>query len=235
MTFAIGEWDVFAELNRLRRGDDVIEVEPRVMAVLEELARIPGRVVTREDLHRSVWSDVIVSDDALTRCIRELRRLLGDDARAPKYIETISKRGYRLIAPVTQGAAPEAPGAEVTINRSTILGHTAEVNATGEAVTLHRENVRLDATPRDGHYAVRTRIYAAAMPLLTAAAGFLITALLCYGRVAIIAAAWGMILSATIVGALAGIPTRRRALDHSRAAIAAFARRAGMERPTRRF
>ncbi len=86
MTIRIGDWEVFPDLNRLQRGDDVLEVEPRVMAVLEELTRVPGRVVTRDDLHRTVWSDVIVTDDALTRCIRELRRLLGDDARAPRYI-----------------------------------------------------------------------------------------------------------------------------------------------------
>jgi DNA-binding winged helix-turn-helix (wHTH) protein len=229
MTFFIGNCEVFADLNRIRRGDDVLEVEPRVMAVLEELAREPGRVVTRDDLHRTVWSDVIVTDDALTRCIRELRRILGDDARAPKYIETISKRGYRLIAPVTSrdAAAADAPdGAEVTILASTLLGHRAEVAAAGDPVTLQRENVTLAATPRGGRYDIRTRVFTAATPLLFAMAAFLVTAMLLYGRGMQYSHGVGMSLIAAAAGAIAGMPARRRALDRSRAAIAAFARRA---------
>lgn len=141
--YRVGSWEVLPELHRLRRGGDVIEVEPRVMAVLHELARVPGRVLTRHDLHRSVWSDVIVSDDALNRCITRLRRILGDDARSPRYIETISKRGYRLIAQVTRQAGREDDAAispevvegevEAHVVATTPLGHRAEVfGATAE-------------------------------------------------------------------------------------------------------
>ncbi|HEX9801459.1 MAG TPA: winged helix-turn-helix domain-containing protein [Thermoanaerobaculia bacterium] len=75
---------------------------------LEKLARRPGAVVSRDELHESVWQDAFVTDDALNRCIQQLRKVLGDDAREPRFIETISKRGYRLIAAVERlhGAVP---------------------------------------------------------------------------------------------------------------------------------
>src|SRR5688572_5435863 len=70
------------------------------MQVLQALAETPGEVVTREQLVARVWPDVFVSDDVLHRAIRELRKAFGDDTAKPAYVETIRKRGYRLIAPV---------------------------------------------------------------------------------------------------------------------------------------
>jgi Tol biopolymer transport system component/DNA-binding winged helix-turn-helix (wHTH) protein len=88
-------------LNRITPpSGDTVQVEPKIMQVLTVLAEHPQRLVTREELMQRVWSGVFVTDDALHRAIRELRRLFGDDAEAPQVIETIRKRGYRLIAPV---------------------------------------------------------------------------------------------------------------------------------------
>ena len=224
MSFFVGEWEVLPDLNRVRRGGELVELEPRVMAVLEELAREPGRVVTRDDLHRTVWRDVIVTDDALNRCIRELRRLFGDDPRTPAFIETISKRGYRLIAPVSR-RDPEheelvEPAAEMTGISVTLLGHRAEIEgATGEKTVRH-ETVLLRA--RDG--VVHTRTLAAATPLAYAIAAFVLTAMLLYGRAMQYSNAIALSVIAGIAGAFAGMPARRRALDRSRAAIAAFLR-----------
>jgi DNA-binding winged helix-turn-helix (wHTH) protein/tetratricopeptide (TPR) repeat protein len=78
------------------RGREV-RVTPRSLAVLTALARQPGRIVTKQELFRTVWADTIVTDAALTSCIRELRRALDDDARNPRYIETVHRRGYRLL------------------------------------------------------------------------------------------------------------------------------------------
>ena len=96
----IGEWLAEPEANRLRRGEEVLQLEPKAMAVLMLLAGRPGRLLTREELFAAAWPGVVVGDEALTQCIIKLRRALGDDARAASYIETVSKRGYRLIAPV---------------------------------------------------------------------------------------------------------------------------------------
>ena len=70
------------------------------MQVLECLADKPGDVVTRDELVARVWPGVFVTDDVLHRAIRELRRAFGDETANPTYVETIRKRGYRLIAPV---------------------------------------------------------------------------------------------------------------------------------------
>ena len=107
--FSVGEWEVHPSLNRLTRAGEDVRVEPKVMQVLELLAETPGDVVTRKQLVARVWPDVFVSDDVLHRAIRELRRAFGDDTAKPQYVETIRKRGYRLIAPVRYGSIVDAP------------------------------------------------------------------------------------------------------------------------------
>ncbi|MEM1056608.1 MAG: winged helix-turn-helix domain-containing protein [Bacteroidota bacterium] len=96
----VGERLVEPLLNRLTEGGVSVSVEPRVMAVLTYLAQAPGRVVSRDELLGSVWSDVVVNEDALTRAVSEVRKLFGDDPREPAVVQTIRGRGYRLIAPV---------------------------------------------------------------------------------------------------------------------------------------
>src|SRR5499426_2059573 len=87
-------------LNRVTHGDRTVQVEPKIMHVLVTLAERPGEVVTREELMTRVWNGVFVTDDVLHRAVRELRRLFDDDSEQPRVIETIRKRGYRLLAPV---------------------------------------------------------------------------------------------------------------------------------------
>lgn len=87
-------------LNKVVIGEDVVRLEPKVMHVLVRLADRPGEVVTRDALVAAVWPDVFVTDDVLNRAIRELRKVFGDSPDQPRVIETIRKRGYRLIAPV---------------------------------------------------------------------------------------------------------------------------------------
>jgi DNA-binding winged helix-turn-helix (wHTH) protein/TolB-like protein/Tfp pilus assembly protein PilF len=107
----IGDWYADPATHELRRGAEVTRIEPKAMEVLMLLAQHPGRVVRREELFAAVWPGVVVGDEALTQSINKLRRALGDNARSASYIETISKRGYRLIAPVrdTSAGADEAP------------------------------------------------------------------------------------------------------------------------------
>jgi Tol biopolymer transport system component/DNA-binding winged helix-turn-helix (wHTH) protein len=87
-------------LNRVTSEGQTVQVEPKIMHVLVTLADRPGEVVTRDELMARVWPGVFVTDDVLHRAIRELRRLFDDDAEQPAVIETIRKRGYRLIAPI---------------------------------------------------------------------------------------------------------------------------------------
>lgn len=98
--FVAGEWTAEPSRNRLVRGAEEVRVEPRVMDVLVHLAAHAGTVVSKEDLVARVWEGRYVSDDVLTVTVYALRKALGDDARQPRYIETVPRRGYRLIAPV---------------------------------------------------------------------------------------------------------------------------------------
>ena len=100
--FEIGEWLVDPDSGRLRRGDDEVKLEPKVMAVLVCLAQQPGKVLSREELEATIWAGTIVGYDALSNSVIKLRKALGDDRRDPHYIETVSKKGYRLIADVRQ-------------------------------------------------------------------------------------------------------------------------------------
>lgn len=109
--FRVGAWTVDPAGNSLRHEEEVIRLEPRAMDVLVVLADRAGDVVSREELLATAWPGMVVGDEALSQVVAKLRRALRDDPRAPAYIETIAKRGYRLIAPVqaVPGAGDEAP------------------------------------------------------------------------------------------------------------------------------
>lgn len=98
--FSIADWTVEPELNAISKDGDTIHLEPKVMKVLLHLAMASGQVLSKEDLIQAVWPDTFVSDDVLTRCISVLRREMQDDPHAPRYIQTIPKAGYRLVAEV---------------------------------------------------------------------------------------------------------------------------------------
>jgi TolB-like protein len=81
----------------LMSGDRNVRLTPKALALLSLMAGRPGEVITKEELFAAVWPEVAVGDAALVTCIQELRRALGDDARRPRYIETLHRRGYRFI------------------------------------------------------------------------------------------------------------------------------------------
>ncbi len=85
----------------LWRHGERLNLTRKAFAVLCYLVQNAGQLVTRDDLFEAAWPEVHVSDDALTVCIREIRQVLGDQARSPQYIETARGRGYRFIVPVT--------------------------------------------------------------------------------------------------------------------------------------
>lgn len=98
--FRVGEWIAEPMANQLTLNGSTYRVEPKVMEVLVCMARRPGKTVSKEQFMAEVWAGTIVTDDVLARCISELRKTLGDSAHKPNYVETIRKRGYRLIAAV---------------------------------------------------------------------------------------------------------------------------------------
>jgi DNA-binding winged helix-turn-helix (wHTH) protein/tetratricopeptide (TPR) repeat protein len=125
--FRLGPWEVDPAARRLARrssrGAEVLRLEPRVMDLLVALAARAGAVVSREELLDTVWEGAFVTDEALTTAVYQLRRALGDEARRARFVETVSKGGYRLVAlveplpgatpprPVPPGAHPPSPAA----------------------------------------------------------------------------------------------------------------------------
>jgi predicted ATPase/DNA-binding winged helix-turn-helix (wHTH) protein len=96
--------------EQLWRGTELVALRPKTFAVLHHLAANPGRLVRQRELLQAVWGGSAVSDGLLRCYIRELRRVLDDDAGQPRFIATVSRRGYHFIAAVT-AAAPDACGA----------------------------------------------------------------------------------------------------------------------------
>ena len=86
--------------RQLRRDGAPVELNARYLDALALLVRERGRLVSKSRFHEEVWRGVPVTDEALTQCIKTLRRQLGDDAASPRFIETVPKHGYRFIAPV---------------------------------------------------------------------------------------------------------------------------------------
>ncbi len=104
-SFFIGEWQVSPHEDTLSQDGNTVRLEPRAMEVLVYLASRHGEVVSRSDLENRVWTGMLVTDDAVTSAIIKLRKALGDNAKDPRFIATVPKRGYQLIAPVTKPAA----------------------------------------------------------------------------------------------------------------------------------
>ena len=126
----IGSWVVAPSLNSISSGGRTVRLEPKVMGVLVCLAKHPGETLSKEQLFQAVWPNIVVTEDVLKRCIAELRRAFDDDAREPRIIETISKRGYRLVAPVTARSASPVP-AESAVSDSIVV--MPFVNMSGDA------------------------------------------------------------------------------------------------------
>ncbi len=119
--FRVGPWLVAPSLNSISCKGTTVRLEPKVMEVLICLARHAGETLPKETLFQTVWPDTFVTDDVLTHSISELRRAFKDDAREPLIIQTIPKRGYRLVAPVNAAGAAAAPAASAARDSIAVL------------------------------------------------------------------------------------------------------------------
>ena len=105
----IGDWTVVPPLNLLERNGETVRLEPRAMDLLVYLASASERVVSADELLKEVWQGRVFDGSIVYNKINHLRKALGDDPQQPRFIETIPKRGYRLVAPVA-AAEHGAPG-----------------------------------------------------------------------------------------------------------------------------
>jgi DNA-binding winged helix-turn-helix (wHTH) protein/tetratricopeptide (TPR) repeat protein len=124
--------------ERLWRGNRPVALKPKTFAVLRYLLERPHRLVTKDDLLDALWSDAHVGEAVLKTHLREIRRALGDQVKAPRFIETVHRRGYRFIGSVRRSAMPGAR------QRSThgFVGRQAELGQLEAALRRAREGQR---------------------------------------------------------------------------------------------
>jgi DNA-binding winged helix-turn-helix (wHTH) protein len=124
----IGPWTFESGANELRRDGERRRLEHRAAATLELLCRRPGEIVTTEDMLAQVWNGRAISPNSIPVVISDLRQALEDDARSPRYIETVAKRGYRLMVerpaqtPVTASKSRVRPAVFALIALALVLG-----------------------------------------------------------------------------------------------------------------
>jgi len=167
-SFTLGDWLVEPRACQISRGDTVEKLRPQLVELLICLARRPGEIVLKDEILAEVWSDQFIAESGLSRCIAELRQLLQDDAHAPRYIETILKRGYRLTAPVAW--LDQTAG-------DTVPGRAEPVAAAPEAaVTIPTEPASAPAHA-GARFGRRTRVWVS-VALVIAAAGIVVVFLM---------------------------------------------------------
>jgi DNA-binding winged helix-turn-helix (wHTH) protein len=108
---------------RVTKGGASKQLTPRAFDLLVYLMERRGRVVEKQEIFEAIWKETFVTDNALMRAVKEIRGVLGDNANAPRYLETVHKRGYRFIADVSENAPTSEPPS------------TDELNAAGSRIS----------------------------------------------------------------------------------------------------
>jgi Tol biopolymer transport system component/DNA-binding winged helix-turn-helix (wHTH) protein len=132
--YEFGEYRLNVTEKLLISGDTRISLTPKVFEMLSVFLESDGKLVSKEELMDKVWANSFVEESNLTFTIRQLRKVLNDDARLPKYIETVPRRGYRFIAEVKKLIVsvlvekPEIPAEKDEIKPIASENHTAKVN-----------------------------------------------------------------------------------------------------------
>lgn len=135
--FRLGDWEVRPHHNELVSGQETRHLEPKAMDLLVFMASSAPEVISKNAIIDFVWEGRFISEGTLTNTIAELRRALGDDARHPRYIETIPKRGYCLVAPV-EPVSPSTDDEQAPLHRrgTLVVIATTAVLLTVAAATI---------------------------------------------------------------------------------------------------
>lgn len=153
--FLLGDFLVEPQLNRIRHGDRKVQIESKAMDVLVYLADHPRRVLSKERIIQAVWPDVAVTDDVVTHAISKLRRALDDDPGESRYIQTIPRKGYRLIAPVAS-----SPDASTRYRILKKIGHgvTGEVHLAEDRVLKRKVALKFLGKDKEADEVWRKRL-----------------------------------------------------------------------------
>ena len=154
------------EAGRLWNGSSELAIRPKALGVLRHLAEHAGRLVTPADLVHAVWADSHGSAPLVKGCVREVRKLLGDDAETPRFIETVGRRGYSFVAPIDVVSAVPASTWVSEREGATFVGRGTELAQLGSrldaALAGTRQIVFLSGEPGIGKTALASHFLAAA-------------------------------------------------------------------------
>ncbi len=157
--FIVGEWLVEPALDRIRRKSETRNLRPRVMELLVYLADRPGTVVSTDELLGRLWDGRVVSEGSVYNCVSELRTALASDDRDEAAIATVPKKGYRLVAPVSQPSPAADGNAASRRRRNTLLAIASALVLAASAFwlqergTAERKIRSLVVLPLDNHSA----------------------------------------------------------------------------------
>ena len=149
---AFGPFRLDARNARLTEGARELELPPKAFAVLCHLAARPGELVTKDELLDAVWGRRFVSESVLKMAVSTIRTVLGDDSRAPRYVETVSRRGYRFVATPVE-SAPVASSLPLAL---------AELGHDGLVTRASPEKASAPRLPRRSHRPPKKRPWSAA-------------------------------------------------------------------------
>ena len=119
---AFGPFRLDTTQGRLWRGDQVVPLRPRSLAMLGYLAAHPSRLVTKAEVHQHVWKGTHVTDTVLRVSVQEIRKALGDSAVTPRYLKTVGRKGYRFLV----SSELEGPPA---LTAGPLVGRQGEIEA----------------------------------------------------------------------------------------------------------
>jgi len=122
-------------------GDQARTLRPKTFALLRYLVAHPGQLLTKAALLEVLWPETVVSEVVLSVCLRELRQVLGDDARAPRFIETVHRRGYRFIGHLPTGHL-SVPRTSFPAPSPLLAGRERELDALHRALATALTGVR---------------------------------------------------------------------------------------------
>jgi DNA-binding winged helix-turn-helix (wHTH) protein len=114
--------------ERLWHGTQSVHLTRKAWEVLRVLLEANGRLVTKDQLAQTVWNGTHVGDDSLTKVVRELRRALGDDQRAPRFIATVHGRGYRFVAPLGSAVDESTSSSPVRVTTPVLFGRDRQLS-----------------------------------------------------------------------------------------------------------
>ena len=123
--FRFGQVEFDPSNLQLAVRGEVRALEPKSFRLLAFLVENRGRVVTKEEILGAVWKETAVTDNAVTRAVAQIRKALEDDAKEPKYIETVPTVGYRFVGVLCEEAAPDPATVEVKVRSRTPLAWAA--------------------------------------------------------------------------------------------------------------